>query len=143
MNKKINIIFSVILLVSFLGFLDSFYLSLQHYRGIAPICLAIEGCESVLTSAYATIGTIPISLFGVIFYLFILFISVWYLDIKNKRLIMPLFFISLSGFLVSLGLVYIQIFVLNEICFYCMISALSSSLIFFLSCFLWYRFKMA
>ena len=38
------------LVLSFLGFLDSAYLTVAHYRGEAPPCSLLEGCERVTNS---------------------------------------------------------------------------------------------
>src|SRR5690348_14780226 len=60
------------IILSFLGFLDAAYLTILHYKNVIPPCSIAHGCETVLTSQYATLGPIPIALLGVFFYLVVL-----------------------------------------------------------------------
>lgn len=132
-NRKTNVLFVLILATAFAGFLVSLYLTILHYQGISPICLILEGCEKVLTSRYAELGGIPIALFGTIFYLLVIFLSGLYLEAGNRKVIRPIFLFSFAGFLVSLGLVYTQYFLIGEFCVFCMASAFATTLIFVFS----------
>ena len=58
--------------LAFLGFLDAVYLTVLHYKNAIPPCTIAHGCETVLTSSYATIFGIPIALIGAGFYLTVL-----------------------------------------------------------------------
>jgi len=118
------------LIISFLGFLDATYLTVEHFMGAVPNCSIIKGCDIVATSQYATIGTIPIALLGSLYYLSIFLLSIVYLDTKRESFLFLASRIPLAGFFVSLYLIYLQIFVLKAICMYCMISAISSTLLF-------------
>src|SRR3989344_7528993 len=99
-----------------IGFADAVFLTTQHYLGNIPPCSVVEGCETVLTSPYATLLDIPVALFGILFYLIIL--------IKPNRLL------AFCGFLASLALLYLQLFVIKAICLYCMVSLVTSTGIF-------------
>jgi uncharacterized membrane protein len=123
------------LIVSLLGFLDATYLTAKHYLGEVPTCSVIEGCEKVLTSSYATVGRVPVALMGAFYYLAIFFLTVAYLDTKRKGLFYFTARLTLVGFLVSLGLIYLQLFVIKAICLYCMASAASSTILFGLGVF--------
>ena len=46
------------------GLADSIYLTVTHLTGEDVTCLASSGCSEVLSSAYATIGNIPLGAFG-------------------------------------------------------------------------------
>src|SRR3989344_2671965 len=98
------------------GFADAVFLTTQHYLGKIPPCTVVSGCETVLTSPYATVFGIPDALFGAIFYLIIL--------IKPSRLL------ALLGFLASLILLYLQLFVIRALCLYCLISLVTSTGVF-------------
>ena len=67
-----------------LGFLDATYLTIQHYINRVPPC-TIGGCETVLTSTYATLGQIPIALIGAIFYGVVLLLTGIYLTIISSK----------------------------------------------------------
>jgi len=59
------------LLVAFLavaGLADSIYLTITHLTGENIACLASSGCSEVLSSRYATVGSIPLAAFGVVGY---------------------------------------------------------------------------
>ena len=128
--KRLNNLAIAAIVVSFLGFLDASYLTIKHFRGEVAPCSLLEGCEVVTTSKYSTIGDIPISLFGAMFYISVLAAAFFYLDTKSTKAIKSIPLLTLTGFIVSAVLVYLQIFVLKAICVYCMFSALTSTLLF-------------
>ena len=127
----------VILALSVIGFADASYLSVKHFQGVAPTCVLFSGCDVVTTSEYATIGPVPIAVLGALFYLTILILSVTYLDRKSERAIQLVALISIPGFLFTLWLLYLQLFVVNALCFYCVASGISSALIFVLAQVAW------
>jgi uncharacterized membrane protein len=120
-----------------LGFLDATYLTIKHYLGTPLPCSILHGCEIVTTSIYSVIaassngsGGIPIALLGALYYLTILTMVIIYFDTKKIAVLKAACRLSIIGFLVSLVLVYLQLFVLHAICLYCMFSATTSTLIF-------------
>lgn len=135
--KNIAILF---LVVSALGFIDATYLSVQHFLGEIPPC-TISGCEFVLTSAQSTIFGVPVALFGSFYYLFILILSVYHLDTKNKKILKTISLISVLGFIVSIYFVYLQFFVIKYICEYCMVSAITCTIMFILGMYYLYKIK--
>ena len=99
-----------------IGFADAVFLTTQHYLGKIPPCTIVSGCETVLTSPYAVIAGVPLALLGALFYLAIL--------IRPSRLLVAL------GFIASLGLLYLQIFVIKALCMYCLLSLVTSTGVF-------------
>lgn len=133
MAKKLNWVLVFFILISFIGFLDSFYLTIQHFRqGIVP-CYVFEGCDEVLSSKYASIYGVPVSLIGVVYYLTNFLLAVFYFDTKNKKVIQLLRILPLLGFLATILFVYLQAFVIKSFCFYCVVSAILSTALFILS----------
>lgn len=118
------------LTVSFLGFLDATYLTIEHYLGAIPSCFITTGCEAVLTSKYSELWGIPVALLGSIYYLLLFLLAILYLDTKREKVIRFAAFLSPVGFLASLYFVYLQLFVIKEICSYCAASALTSTILF-------------
>ncbi len=112
----------LILFLSFLGFLDATYLTILHYKNAFPPCTITSGCETVLTSKYATIYGIPISLIGSLFYFLLISLSILILTDFKKIFPKALIIIVLSGTLISLMLIYIQFFILRTLCQYCLFS---------------------
>ena len=124
-----------ILVLSFLGFLDATYLTILHYKNAIPPCTITNGCETVLTSSYATVLGIPISLLGVFYYFSVLILSLLILTNPKKIFEKILFSVSFLGAIVSLILIYIQFGVLKTYCQYCLLSEIISFLIFGLTIF--------
>ena len=129
MNSKLPLY--LLLLLSFLGFLDATYLSLKYYLASPVSCSFLNGCERVISSDYGTVGPIPLSLFGVFYYLVLVVLVLYFFDTKNEKAVVLAARLTVIGFLVSLYLVGIQIFVIKALCFYCLLSAITSILLFF------------
>lgn len=133
-------LFLLFLLAAFTGLLDAGYLTIEHYRGEAITCGVLKGCQEVTTSQYSTIAGLPVSLLGMFYYLFILLLIVILREVWDilppsgwKRpllLVIPL--ITTLGFLFSFYLLYLMFFVIKAVCIYCLVSALSSTVLFFL-----------
>ena len=66
------------LFVSFFGFLDATYLTINHYQGKIPPCSIVVGCEIVTTSRYSLFLNIPVALIGAIYYLTVFVLTVLY-----------------------------------------------------------------
>ena len=124
------------------GLLDSGYLAWKHYSNTSVICRIIEGCDRVLASVYATIGGIPTAFFGFIYYGFLLYLLAAYLIYKNPAFLKSFAAISAVGFLASLWFLYLQIFVIQAFCFYCLISAATATAIFVLSLVFLFNLKL-
>ena len=131
--KHRNIIIYLWLIVSLIGFTDASYLSIKHYRGEVPPCLLTSGCETVTTSKYATVFTIPVALVGAIYYLTVFLLSVLYLDTKSTLLLKIIPPLTGGGFIASLTFIYLQLFLIHAICIYCVVSAFTSTGLFVLS----------
>ena len=119
-------------LVSFLGFLDATYLTVNHLVYGSTPCTLLQGCEIVTSSIYSTIFGVPIALFGALFYLIILLLTLWYWDSKQTWALLAIAILSIPAVVVAAILVGLQAFVLKAFCLYCLISALSSTIIFIL-----------
>ena len=125
-----NLLAIIFLIVSFVGFLDATYLTIEHYRGVIPPCTILAGCGNVTTSKFALIAGVPVALLGAIYYLSIFILSVLYLDCKKKSFLQLTAKLTIIGFLASAYFVYLQLFVIGYICLYCMFSAATSTLLF-------------
>lgn len=117
-------------LLSIGGLYDAILLTVEHYTRKGLPCSFTGGCERVLTSKYSEILGQPISWLGVVFYGVVLFLVVH--AIFNRQRLPKTFLLGwgLIGFLSSLGLTAIQAFIIKAWCQYCLLSALTSTLIF-------------
>jgi uncharacterized membrane protein len=107
--------------IAALGFADAAYLTIEHYMNSIPPC-SIGSCETVLTSQYASVLGLPVSLFGAIFYLLILVLLKMYVDSKSATAINVAATLSMLGAIISIVLIALMVFVINAICIYCMVS---------------------
>ena len=84
-KAKKNTILSVLLLIfSFFGFLDTLYLSVKEILASPVSCFIFQGCSQVLGSSYSKIFGLPLSFYGLIFYLAIFVLTIRYLELKNS-----------------------------------------------------------
>lgn len=117
----------ILLLLSFLGLVDTLYLGIK--RGTPIPCSITTGCEEVLNSRFSAVGPIPISWFGFAFYLAVFSAAAFAVFSDDDRLLKLVFWPALAGFLISLGLVGVQAFILKAYCQYCLVSAALTTLI--------------
>lgn len=87
-------------------------------------CPRTSSCDRVIHSTYATTFHIPNDVVGIVFYIAVLVLMVLTPVFSSAALVLALL-ISI-GFLFSLYLLCVQLFVLRTWCAWCMLSALSS-----------------
>lgn len=130
-------LYILVLILGFIGFADATYLTATHFMDAPPGCGESGGCEEVTTSEYSTIAGIPVAMLGVLFYLSVIFISLLWLDRGPDLISRFLPLLTLPGFLFSCWFVYVMFFLLEAICWYCLGSAASSTLIFISALLIW------
>lgn len=124
------------IILSIIGIFDASYLTAKHYLDQSVYCPVGKSCETVLNSAYSTIYGIPIALFGALFYLTVLCIALAFLYTEKRIFLKTFFVITIPALLASIYLVYLQLFVINAICTYCMVSAGNILILFIISVYL-------
>jgi uncharacterized membrane protein len=127
--KLINKLFYFSAALGFLGFLDSTYLTIVHFKNIIPPCDIHFGCETVLTSNYSMLGPLPLALFGAIFYLAVIVLSILAITNPRNLHVKALVFSIFVGFLISLYLFLVQLFIIHAFCQYCLLSEITSTLL--------------
>lgn len=137
LSKAGRILSIVFLVVAFLGFVDAAYLTVHHYIAIPLPCTILNGCEVVTTSAYSTLGPIPIALLGALYYGCVFFLMLLYRETKQKAYLITASWLVGGAFAVSVWLVYLQGYVLHSWCQYCLVSAVFTTLLTVLSVMLW------
>ena len=126
----------LIVIFTLIGFADTAYLTADHYFGTGVKCVLLEGCDVVLLSQYSKIFEIPLAAIGFAFYVGV-FILINLFDIYRNNLLLKLLVLAgASGFIVSLILLYVQIFIIGALCVYCLVSVASSTAIFITAIFL-------
>ncbi|GAB4410338.1 MAG: hypothetical protein Fur0044_04080 [Anaerolineae bacterium] len=109
--------------------------------GATLSCGASSGCETVKNSIYANLAGIPLPLLGLVSYAALLVL----LALQGQPVIrgrgwvpyvaLSIFGVSLAGVLYSAYLTYIELFVIDAICRWCVASAIIMVAIFVLSVF--------
>lgn len=113
-----------------IGFADSTYLTAQHIRGVIPPCGLASNCDSVLNSKYASVGPLPVSALGLMYYGTVLVMLIAYFDSYQRRILHWASWLVSAGLLASIYFVYVQGFVLNAWCMYCLTSAFMTLIMF-------------
>lgn len=123
----------LLLILALIGFADAVYLTIKHYLGDAPLCSIFNGCDTVTTSRFATVGPISVALLGALYYLAVFILLLIYIDRRREKILKWVSSLTELGFFASLWFVYLQAFVLKAFCLYCLISAITSTLLFVIS----------
>lgn len=126
-----------IFLISLVGIADAGYLYYTRISGSSIFCVMTHGCDTVAQSPYSAILGIPLSLLGLLFYTCIAILSfVQYKHLANtyaEIIENVLLFLTTSSVLSSIYFIYLQGWVINAWCIYCLLSACCSCIIFFLT----------
>jgi uncharacterized membrane protein len=109
-------------LIALIGLGDAIYLTIHHLTGEQVPCSVVSGCETVLSSEYATIAGIPLAAFGAVAYFTAFSLAIlsafgnaktWFL-FGVQSVLMAIF---------SLWLLYLQAFEIGAFCQFCLLSA--------------------
>lgn len=134
----------IILFLAIAGTFDAGYLLVQTISGKAVICPSVpigrfnlNQCSVVLATPYAKFMGLPTAFYGLAAYLLFAILVLYELNKQGRQAgsgaIKVLSILSGFGVLISVYFIYLQFFVIEAICFYCLISASLITLIFILS----------
>ena len=116
----------LLVVLSAAGIGASGYLTYSHYADQATVCAGIGSCEFVQTSEYSEIIGVPVALMGLLFFvglgtLSLLRVVLWQRSIEWAR---PLAFsMALGGTAFVSYLTYVELFVIDAICVWCVATA--------------------
>lgn len=135
----------LIVLVSFLGIMDAGFITYEKAQGVIPPCHPGFACGTVLESKYASIGPVPLSVLGLLFYSTVFVFAVLnFVEVKHIKFFRLklhthdiLLGLSIFGAGFSIYLVTLMGVVLKAWCVYCLISALLCASNFFLNALQW------
>ena len=115
------------------------YLSIVELGGGVPSCGPIKGCEEVALSEYSRIGGVPVAIFGVILSLALLALALgwWRSDVYG--LLLAHYGLSLVGVIFDGYFLYLQVFVIQAVCVWCVTYEVSLLLRFLIALMVWYR----
>ena len=116
------ILYSLCAVIAAAGLANATYLTASHLSGETVTCLASSRCSEVLSSKYASIGGIPLAALGAIAY-FTAFAAATLAAFGHESARRILTLTIGAMFLATLGLLYLQAFVIKAFCDYCLLSA--------------------
>ena len=121
------------------GLLVASYLSVVELSGGLPTCGPLKGCEEVALSKYAWIGPVPVAVFGVILSVTLLALALawWKTDIYG--LLLGHYLLSLVGVIFDGYFLYLQVFVIQAVCVWCVTYEISLFARFLIAFVVWYR----
>ena len=132
MDKRLK---QVIVALTVLGLLVAIYMTIFKLTNNENMCIGSHGCSIVNASGYSSVRGIPVAVVGVLGYLSIL--AVLYLERKpgffQTNGMMVQFAITLTGFLFTVWLVYVEVALIKAYCPFCITSQISMTIIFILT----------
>jgi uncharacterized membrane protein len=120
--RRISLLYGLAMLISLVGLGDAVYLTVHHLTGQSVRCTISSGCSAVLGSAYATLGSIPIAAIGAGAY-FLAFSLATLAAFGYDRARRWLALVIAPMLISTLWLLYLQAFVLQAYCDFCLLSA--------------------
>ncbi|HLD40458.1 MAG TPA: vitamin K epoxide reductase family protein [Candidatus Nanoarchaeia archaeon] len=114
------------------GTADAGYLVWKHYRHNAGplVCPLDHDCSTVTESKWASIFLVRNEVMGLLFYVSMLAAGVAAFFLPNSLLFLVIKLATGLALLVSLFLLWVQLYKVKDYCFYCIISALINVLLF-------------
>jgi uncharacterized membrane protein len=112
--------------LSTLGVLVAGYLSLKRFTGGSLVCTRWAQCDVVNNSLYAKLYGVPVSFIGLASYLVMLALAVAALRSEGsvqRRLLGLGFLLALGGLAFSAYLTYLELYVIQAVCSWCVASA--------------------
>jgi uncharacterized membrane protein len=102
------------------GLMVAAYLSVVELSGGVPSCGIVSGCEEVAKSPYNNFLGIPVAVFGVVLSVVLLSLAIawWKTDIYG--LLLGHYALSLVGVFFDGWFLYLQVFVIQAVCIWCL-----------------------
>jgi uncharacterized membrane protein len=112
---------------STLGVAVATYIAIADSGGGSPVCVGgSHGCETVADSSYSHLLGVNVAIFGVVGYL-LLFAAAM---LRGDGARMGGFIVALIGFGYSVFLTYLELFVIEAVCQWCVFSAILMTVLF-------------
>ena len=118
--------------LSLLGIFVAGYLSVKRFTGGNLACTRWAECDLVNNSIYAKIYGVPVAFIGLAGYLLLLGLAAAALETSGslqRRLLATSFILALGGVAFSGYLTYLEVFVIEALCSWCVASAIIITLL--------------
>ncbi len=126
----------LVAVLSLVGIGVSSYLTYTRWFDKSVVCAGLHSCNAVAESSYSHLGPVPVSLLGVLGYAAILAVAVFWLRVGDRFGDWPLLAIwgmSVGGVAYSIYLTYVELFVIDAVCIWCVTQAVVMLCIFILA----------
>jgi len=132
MEKRLS---QIAIVLTIIGLLVSIYMTIYKLTSNDSMCIGSGDCKTVNASRYAEVYGIPVAVLGVAGYSAIL--AVLLLERKpgffQENGTLLLFGLSLTGFLFTLYLIFVEVALIKAYCPFCITSQTVMTLIFIIS----------
>jgi uncharacterized membrane protein len=134
-------------LVALAGLFVATYLALYKLGVVGTLSCSVGSCETVQLSRWSTLFGLPVAVWGVGYYALVFALTlvgvVHYRLAESRGLALALVLLTGWGLIFSLWLTYLELFVINAICQWCVVSAVLAGVLFVI-CFLdWRQFRVS
>jgi hypothetical protein len=120
----------VMLALALVGVADAFYVAQASYTGQPLRELIIEGANTVLNSPHARILGLPLSYFGLVYYLYMFALAALLaFDPLWRGLRIGAVLYAAIGVASSIYFMYLQLGFIRAVCIYCLVSAVTTLLL--------------
>ena len=135
MDRRLSRIEITLVALAIIGLLVSVYMTIYKITSNDSMCIGSKDCSVVNQSRYAEIYGIPVAVFGILGYAAILAILLLERNpgFFKQNGTMLLFGLSLTGFLFTLYLIFLEIAIIKAYCPFCITSQVAMTFIFILS----------
>lgn len=126
----------VIAVLALIGVLMSLYLTLHKFGYIGTLACGTGSCDTVQTSPWAVFMGVPVPVMGVVGYSVLLVLAIIGLQpaqAENRKLGLLIFLLADIAVAFTIYLTYLEAFVINAWCRWCIGSALIVTLIWIFS----------
>jgi uncharacterized membrane protein len=116
----------LVLVLSLAGIGASGYLTYARWFDKSVACAGFHSCNAVAESSYSHMGLIPVAFLGLLGYVAILAVAAFWLRVGDRWGDWPLLLIwgmALGGAAYSAYLTYLELFVIDAVCIWCVAQA--------------------
>ena len=127
---------ALVAVLSLVGIGVAGYLTYVHWLDKPIACPGFRTCQAVAQSDYAWIGGMPVAFLGLLGYVVLAVVSAFWLRVGDRFDVWPLLAIwgiGVAGVAYSAYLTYVELFVIDAVCIWCVTSAAIMSVIFLAS----------
>ena len=121
-----RLVAGVIAVLSLAGIGVAGYLTYTHVFNQPVACVGFGSCDTVAQSDYAHLAGVPVSVLGLLGYAALFAVAAFWLGVGDRFETWPLLAIwgmSIGGAAYSVYLTYLELFVINAVCIWCVTSA--------------------